>query len=101
MKYLNKTIATVLAGAMLTACADLDVEPLGSTVTSDQKEEVASIDPGKLLASVTGIPAMLTAFGSLTGGSASDEQWDIGYPALFLASDLRGMDMYSIIQAGL
>ncbi|MDE7468432.1 MAG: RagB/SusD family nutrient uptake outer membrane protein [Muribaculaceae bacterium] len=96
MKYLNKTIATVLAGAMLTACADLDVEPLGSTVTSDQKEEIASVDPGKLLASVTGIPAMLTAFGSLTGGSSSDYHWDIGYPALFLASDLRGMDMYSV-----
>lgn len=95
MKNLNKIVASLLAGAMFTACADLNIEPVGSTITSNQKEEVAKVDPSKLLASVTGIPAMMTAAGLLTGDTQS-YQWDFGFPSLMLQFDMRGVDMYSI-----
>ncbi len=85
----------MLAGAMFTACADLNIEPMGSTITSEQKEQVASVDPAKLLASVTGIPANMIAAGSLTGDT-QEYQWDFGFPSLMLQFDLRGMDMFSL-----
>ncbi len=37
MKTIFKYMAVSLAGFALAACNDLDTEPLGSTVTSDQK----------------------------------------------------------------
>lgn len=92
MKY-TKIFAALLAGAMLAGCNDLDTEPQGSTITSDQKEDVTKIDPSKVFGSITGMAGQFTAFGSLTGGSGSDEQWDIGLPALFIQMDHRGMDM--------
>lgn len=95
MKHLNKIVATVLAGSMLTACADLDIQPEGSTITEQQKEEVASVDPEKLFASVSGIPALLIAVGGLTGDT-QNYQFDFGFPSLMIQFDIRGMDMYSI-----
>lgn len=96
MKNLNKLTAAIVAGTMLAGCNDLDIQPQGSTITSDQKQEVVNLDPGKALASVSGLSGMMTAYGSLTGGSGSDHHEDIGIPALFILMDERGMDMYSI-----
>jgi len=96
MKSYNKILAVLLSGAVLAGCNELDLQPQGSTVTETTKKEVLEINPDMSLASVSGIAGQFTAFGSLTGGSASDEQWDIGIPALFIQMDLRGMDMYSI-----
>lgn len=95
MKNYNKIFAAVLAGSMLAACNDLDVEPQGNTITSDQKQEVAAIDPGKALASVTGIAGMLNAVASVSGDS-QNYQWDFGHASMLLTMDMRGMDMYSI-----
>lgn len=95
MKSYNKILAVLLSGAVLAGCNDLDVLPQGSTVTEEQKEDVLKVDPAKVLASVSGIAGQFTAFGSLTGGAASDEHWDIGIPSLFIQMDLRGMDEYS------
>lgn len=95
MKY-TKIFAALLAGAMMAGCNDLDTEPQGNTITSDQKEEVTKNDPSKVFGSITGLAGYLTEFGSLTGGSNSDEQWDIGFPALMIQMDQRGMDMPSL-----
>ena len=96
MKTYNKILAVLLSGAALVGCNDLDLAPNGSTITEDQKDEILKIDPSKVLASVSGMAGQLTAYGSLTGGSASQYHWDIGFPALFIKTDLRSMDMYSI-----
>lgn len=37
MKNLNKLTAAIVAGTMLAGCNDLDIQPQGSTITSDQK----------------------------------------------------------------
>lgn len=95
MKNINKIFAAVLAGSLLVGCNDLDVQPMGSTLTSSQKQEVAAVDPGKALASVTGICGMLGAAGSIKGDT-QNYQWDFGHAAMFLTMDMRGMDMYSI-----
>ncbi len=93
MKTYNKILATALAGVLLVGCNDLDTEPQGSTVTSDQKSEVVSLDPEKAFASVSGIPASMNIFGAVLGG---DYHNDIGWPGLFLYFDQRGEDMYSV-----
>lgn len=95
MKNYNKIIGAVLAGALLAGCNDLDTQPLGNTITSDQKSEVVAIDPDKAVASVTGISGSLIAVASITGDSQS-YQWDFGIPATMLTYDLRGIDMYSV-----
>ena len=40
MKKLHKITPYVMLGLMVAGCADLDTEPLSSTITSDQKGEV-------------------------------------------------------------
>ena len=92
MKALNKILATAMSGLLLVGCNDLDTEPLGSTVTADQKEDVYANDPGMLEASVTGITTMSSIFGNALG---TDYHNDIGYPALMLSMDTRGYDFVS------
>lgn len=84
-------MSIVLAGALLAGCNDLDTEPAGSTVTSDQKSEVVAVDPSKATAAVSGLTGMLDAAFSYT-----DRHYDFGHPALLLMFDMRGADMYSI-----
>ncbi len=96
MKNLTKITAALVSGAMLVGCNDLDIQPEGSTITSEQKTEVVNLEPGKALASVSGLSGMLTAYGSLSGGAGSVMQNDFGIPALFIMMDMRGQDMYSI-----
>lgn len=92
MKKYNKIMSIVLAGALLAGCNDLDTEPAGSTVTSDQKSEVVAVDPSKATAAVSGLTGMLDAAFSYT----DDRHYDFGHPALLLMFDMRGADMYSI-----
>ena len=96
MKKNHIIIASLMLAAGVTSCNDLDQQPIGNTVTDEQKAQVLEVNPGMSLAAVTGIASQLTAFGAVSGGSGSDLQSDIGTPALFIISDLRGQDMYSI-----
>lgn len=96
MKKLNKIVAAILTGAVMTGCNDLNTQPQGSTITADQKAEVVRLDPAKAEASVSGLTAMLTSYGLLSGGASSDLQSDIGIPTLFIQMEMRGQDMYSI-----
>ena len=92
MKKLNKIFVAAISGLLLVGCNDLDTEPLGGTVTSDQKNDVYADAPEMLQASVTGIPATVNQFGIVLGSSYHN---DFGYPALMLHMDTRGYDFVS------
>ena len=59
---MNKIFYLAVASALTVSCADLDTAPQGSTVTADQKAEVAANDPSKVSASVTGITTMFSVY---------------------------------------
>lgn len=88
MKHINKVLALVLVGMSFIGCADLDTEPMGSTITSDQKEDVVANDPEKLSASVAGITSMFSIYANTSG-----YHFDFGYPFIMLDTDSRGIDL--------
>ena len=90
-KLFNKILASSFVALALVGCADLDTEPMGRDVTSEQKESVYESNPEMLSASVTGISSMFSVYMNITG---SDHD-DFGYPALMLGIDCRGVDMVS------
>lgn len=93
MKKIKYTfLASALAALSLTGCNDLDTEPLGSTITADQKEEAVAANPDRIEASVAAIPSMFSQFGNVLG---EDYHNDFGYPAIMLWTDCRGMDLVS------
>ena len=51
-----------MLGLMVAGCTDLDTDPLSSTITSDQKEEVVESDPSRLEASVAAVAANFTQY---------------------------------------
>ncbi len=90
MKKLNKIALFALSALTLVGCADLDTEPLGKTVTADQKEEVLAADPTRIEAGVTAICSNFTVYGAIGG---EDQHNDFGYPSIMLLLDSRGTDM--------
>ncbi|MDE6651896.1 MAG: RagB/SusD family nutrient uptake outer membrane protein [Paramuribaculum sp.] len=94
MKSLNKYILIGALGFTAVACNDLDTEPLGSTVTSEQKENVVARDPEMLSAGTNAVPTMLKQFGNILGTSS---HMDFGYPAIMLGLDSRTADMPSLV----
>ena len=87
-----KFIATALAGVMLAGCNDMDTEPLGSTITADQKQETIAANPDRIVASVTAITSLMTPFGNALGTGYHS---DFGYPAIMMWTDCRGADLVS------
>lgn len=94
MKRLYRYALPALSAALLAGCTDLDTAPFGSTVTSDQKEDVLAKDPSKISASITAITANFTQYAA-TFGESGNVHSDIGYPSIMLATDTRGTDMVS------
>lgn len=92
MKKLNKIALFALSALTLVGCADLDTEPLGKTVTADQKEEVLEADPTRIEAGVTAICSNFTVYGAVGG---EDQHNDFGYPAIMMLLDHRGTDLVS------
>ena len=92
MKWYNYIAASLLTGAVLVGCTNLDTEPTGSTVTSKQKEEVVAANPEMVSASVSGITAMFSVYMNAVSGSRHN---DFGYPATMLFLDSRGRDLVS------
>lgn len=86
-------MAVSLAGFAIVACNDLDTEPLGSTVTSEQKEQVYQQDPEMAQAAVQSLAQAVKATNSC--GQSSVRHHDFGVPSIFLITDQRGMDMHS------
>lgn len=90
MKWYNYiSAAFVFAGVVFSGCTKLETEPLGSTVTSIQKQAVVSANPSMVSASVSGITAMFSVYMNVTGTRHND----FGYPSVMLFMDTRGTDM--------
>ncbi len=82
---------SLLLGASLTACNDLDTMPLSNYVTTEQKSLALSLNPGLASSGVVGIANTLNQFESVF----SDNHADFGWPALMMTLDLIGPDEYS------
>ncbi|MBO5084310.1 MAG: RagB/SusD family nutrient uptake outer membrane protein [Bacteroidaceae bacterium] len=87
-----KYIASALACVALTGCYDMNTEPMGSTITADQKEAAVSANPERIEASVNGMSAMFYGFGKNVGEGNHN---DLSYPAVMLFTDTRGVDLVS------
>lgn len=83
MKKLYKITPYVMLGLMVAGCTDLDTEPLSSTITSDQKEEVVESDPSRLEASVAAVAANFTQYAKIYTEDDNVHS-DIGYPTIML-----------------
>ena len=94
MKFFNKYILIGALGFTAVACNDLNTEPLGSTITSTQKEQVVANDPEMLSAGTNALPTMFKQFGNILGTSS---HMDFGYPAVMLGLDSRTADMPSLV----
>ena len=90
--YKFKFIASAVAALSLVGCYDIDTEPMGSTITADQKAATIEANPERIKASVAAIPSLFYDFGKVLGESYHS---DFGYPAIMLWSDTRGADLVS------
>lgn len=71
-KFLKTKISLVaMASIMVVGCNDLETAPMGSYVTSDQKENVVAQNPEMISASVAGITAMFSQYGKAIPASFS------------------------------
>lgn len=86
------TLAAISSIA-LSSCEDLDTLPDGSTVTSQQKEEIAENKPERAEAGVTAIFAQFTQYGPNYTAFGGLRHNDIGYPSIMMATDANGQDV--------
>ncbi len=93
MKTIYKLLPASVVLAFMGSCNDLDTEPMGSTITSVQKEEVVANDPSMAEASVNALPAMTKQYCGILGSSSY--QSDFGWPSSMLFMDQRTADMPS------
>lgn len=87
-----KYIASALACVALAGCYDMNTEPLGSTITADQKEATVNANPERIEASVTAMTSVFYIFGNALSESYHS---DFGYPSIMLMTDSRGTDLVS------
>ena len=87
-KFKYSFIASALLSVSLVGCYDMDTEPLGSTITADQKEATINANPERIEASVTAITSLFYLYGNTV-----DNHADFGYPSIMLLTDSRGIDM--------
>lgn len=93
MKTTYKFLPALAALAFLGSCNDLDTEPMGGTVTSEQKEQVVANDPSMAEAGVNALPMMTKQYCGVYNNSSY--QSDFGWPASMLFMDSRTADMPS------
>lgn len=93
---MNTTYKLLPAAALLAfmgSCNDLDTEPMGGVITSDQKSEVIAQDPAMAEASVNALPIMTKQYCGVLKNSSY--QNDFGWPSSMLFLDSRTADMPS------
>ena len=78
-----------------TGCQEIDTYPEGGTVTSQQKEEVAELNPDRAEAGVNAIFALFSQYMPNSGALGAERHNDFGYPTIMLAMDANGMDVVS------
>lgn len=91
--YIYALAASLSLG--FTACEDLDTMPAGNTLTSEQKEEVAKLDPGKAIAGVNAIFAQFNQYMPNATALGAERHNDFGYPSVMMFTDANGYDMVS------
>lgn len=91
MKTIYKTLPAAALLAFMGSCNDLDTEPMGGTVTSDQKEQITANDPSMAEASVNALPVMTKQYCGVYNNSSV--QSDFGWPASMIFLDSRTADM--------
>lgn len=91
MKTLKYISGFAIAAVMLASCNDLDTEPLGSTVTADQKNDVLKADPEMAEAALLTIAQHMQNRYSIW---SSRNDTDFGVPSIMVGLDNRGMDVF-------
>ena len=90
---LNKISVIAIASTLLVGCVDLDTEPMGSTVTENQKLATLDENPERAEAGVNGITTMFSIY--MNGNPGYENHNDFGYPSVMLFTDSRGTDLVS------
>lgn len=85
----------LLAALTFAGCQEIDTFPEGNTVTSDQKEGIAELDPSKAEAGINAIFSQFNQAGPNEGALGAYRHNDIGYPSIMLFTDGNGYDMVS------
>lgn len=93
MKISKNYIAAfaVAASMSLVACNDLDTEPQGNHVTSNQKGEAVALQPGLAAAGVVGISSTINQSMAVY----SSAHCDFGWPGVMMFLDCIGPDLVS------
>lgn len=85
----------LLAVTTFTGCQDLDTFPEGGTVTTDQKEEVAELNPERAEAGINAIFAQFNQYMPNYTSLGTSRHNDFGYPSIMLFTDANGYDVIS------
>ncbi len=92
MNRIKQIFSLAIGLSLLVSCVDLDTAPQGGTVTSEQKQMVAEMNPAAIEAELAGLSTSM--FGSnnvFTSGRADD----FGFPSCALSWDCQSGDMAS------
>ncbi|MCM1029634.1 MAG: RagB/SusD family nutrient uptake outer membrane protein [Pseudoflavonifractor sp.] len=95
MKLFNNIIypAVALTLVAATSCNDLDTEPQGQYITSEEKAEANAVNPSLGLA---GVVAISTDFALYNRTFTGEQHADYGYPSTMLFLDQMGTDMVGL-----
>ena len=85
----------LLSALAFTGCQEIDTYPEGNTITSDQKDEIAELDPTKVEAGINAIFSQFNQYMPNMGALGAERHNDIGYPTIMLATDANGLDVVS------
>lgn len=85
----------LLSALAFTGCQEIDTFPEGNTITSDQKDQIAELDPTKVEAGINAIFSQFCQYMANKGAMGAERHNDIGYPTIMLATDANGYDVIS------
>ncbi len=96
MKTIKSLFALSVAAVALSACNDLQQEPLSTYVTADQKKQIIEDNPDMISASVNALPNMVSSSLAIWNGDPRVDS-DFGVPSIFMILDHRCQDMPSAL----
>ena len=90
MRIIRNIILPAACALALASCNNLDTEPIGSTLTSDQREEVIKEQAAKLQATVSGVYGNFYAYQNVY-----DDFFDFGLPSIITMLNQRSEGLVS------